>query len=191
MNLGVTELHFIGQPVCMVWSVCEPSVLFTLPLILAHVLFPLPFYCLCTPAAHVSKTTWWTLPDRPACVTTTVARGGHCSSSGARERAGDPPVTHQHASYILVTLLRPVHWWNSNQPQTPRHPSPPITFALQPNHAFPTTQISGSETKGGKRPYCPKGWSGLFGGLFCNRCCRSSDSTFSHLFSCHTVKLKR
>lgn len=31
-------------------------------------------------AAPVNKTTWWTLPDRPGCVTITAARGGHCGS---------------------------------------------------------------------------------------------------------------
>lgn len=59
-------------------------------------LFYFLFYWLYLPAAHANKTTWWALPDRPGCVTTTAASGGHCSS------VPEPPTPA-----LLLTAFRP------------------------------------------------------------------------------------
>lgn len=50
--------------------------------------------------APANKTTWWTTPDRPVYVTTTIGRGGHCGN--------EPKRFERKSCRSHITLLAPL-----------------------------------------------------------------------------------
>lgn len=109
---------------------------FTRLLMFTLLLFPSLFHCVCIPAAPVNKTTWWTLPDRPARVTTTAARGGHCNSVPESTKKGFAVWPANHTSTRHAHPVSPDNISPCRVPSTSRfqsaldfpHPSLPTLW---------------------------------------------------------------
>lgn len=113
------------------------------------------------------------MSDRPARVTTTAARSGHCYSVPDPTNKGiHLPITHQPATLILFLLMtyHPVPSTRGFQSALdfPHPPLPtlchntghPISLR-QPIKAFPTIEVGGNETqkKGVKQPFLLFSWT--------------------------------